>query len=94
LMCIAAAAFDFGQAANWAAIVDIGGRYAGVALGFINMIGCLAHAVQPWIGQKVFNTFGWDTLFGIYAIAFLLAMTTWTVINPLKRFYDGTKVGA
>jgi hypothetical protein len=41
----------------------------------------------------VFNTFGWDTLFGIYAIAFLLAMTTWIVINPLKRFYDGTKVG-
>ncbi len=88
LMCIAAAAFDFGQGANWAAIVDIGGRYAGVALGFINMIGCLAHAAQPWIGQRVFNTFGWDTLFGIYAIAFLLAMTTWTVINPLKRFYD------
>jgi hypothetical protein len=34
LMCVIATAFDFGQAANWAAIVDIGGRYAGVALGF------------------------------------------------------------
>ena len=77
-MCVAAAAFDLGQAANWAAIVDIGGRYAGVAFGFINMIGCLATCRQPYIGQRIFNTFGWDTLFGIYAVAFLLAMTTWT----------------
>jgi MFS transporter, ACS family, glucarate transporter len=91
LMCVAAAAFDFGQAANWAAIVDIGGRYAGVALGFINMIGCLAHAVQPFIGQDVFNRVGWNALFGIYAVAYLLAMITWTVINPLKRFYEVRK---
>jgi sugar phosphate permease len=88
LMCIAAAAFDFGQAANWAAIVDIGGRYAGVAMGFINMIGCMAHAVQPYIGQDVFNTIGWNALFAIYAVAYLLAMSTWIVINPLKRFYE------
>jgi ACS family glucarate transporter-like MFS transporter len=92
LMCVAAAAFDFGQAANWAAIVDIGGRYAGVALGFINMIGCLAHAVQPFIGQDVFNSIGWNALFGMYAVAYLLAMLTWTVINPLKRFYDDRSV--
>jgi MFS transporter, ACS family, glucarate transporter len=88
LMCIAAAAFDFGQAANWAAIVDIGGRYAGVAMGFINMIGCMAHAVQPYIGQDIFNTIGWNSLFAIYAVSYLLAMSTWTVINPLKRFYE------
>ncbi len=88
LMCIAAAAFDFGQAANWAAIVDIGGRYAGVAMGFINMIGCMAHAVQPYIGQDIFNTIGWNSLFAIYAVSYLLAMSTWTIINPLKRFYE------
>jgi sugar phosphate permease len=91
LMCVAAAAFDFGQAANWAAIVDIGGRYAGVALGFINMIGCLAHAVQPFIGQDVFNNLGWNALFGIYGVAYLLAMLTWTVINPLRPFYEDPK---
>jgi nitrate/nitrite transporter NarK len=94
LMCVIATAFDFGQAASWAAIVDIGGRYAGVALGFINMIGCLAHAVQPFIGQDIFNSVGWSTLFVIYGVAYLLAMMTWTVINPLKRFYDGAQVGA
>ena len=31
LMCVAAAAFDFGQAANWAAIVDMGGRHGRMA---------------------------------------------------------------
>jgi hypothetical protein len=65
-----------------------------VALGFINMIGCLAHAVQPFIGQDIFNSVGWSTLFVIYGVAYLLAMMTWTVINPLKRFYDGAQVGA
>jgi MFS transporter, ACS family, glucarate transporter len=88
LMCLASAAFDFGQAATWASVVDIGGRYAGVALGFINMIGSLGNTIQPYVGERVFNTFGWNTLFGVYAVAFLLAMTTWTIINPKRRFYE------
>jgi MFS family permease len=91
LMCIAGAAFDLGQAANWAAIVDIGGRYAGVAFGFINMIGCLGNAAQPYIGAEIFNIFGWNTLFVVYGVAFLLAMTMWTVINPTRSFYDDRK---
>jgi MFS transporter, ACS family, glucarate transporter len=88
LMCVAAAAFDFGQAANWAAIVDIGGRHAGIAMGFINMVGNLGHSSQPYVGARVFNAFGWNTLFAVYAAAFLLAMTMWAVINPVRRFYD------
>jgi MFS family permease len=88
LMCVAAAAFDFGQAANWAAIVDIGGRYAGIALGFINMVGNLGNATQPYIGAEVFNRFGWSTLFGMYAVAFVLAASTWAIINPWRVFYE------
>jgi MFS family permease len=88
LMCIASAAFDFGQAANWASIVDIGGRNAGIALGFINMIGAFGNIVQPRIGAEIFNTFGWHTLFGVYGVAFLLAMTMWTLINPTRVFYE------
>jgi MFS family permease len=88
LMCAAAAAFDFGQAANWASIVDIGGRNAGVTMGFINTVGNLAQAAQPYIGSRVFNTFGWDALFVVYAAAFLLAMATWVFINPTRTFYD------
>lgn len=90
-MCIASAAYDFGQAASWASIVDIGGRYAGVAAGFIN-IGCLGNALQPYIGAHLFDRFGWNVLFGVYAASFLLAMTTWFVINPLRTFYDDAPV--
>jgi sugar phosphate permease len=88
LMCVAAAAFDFGQAASWASMVDVGGRNAGVAVGFMNMVGCLGHAVQPYIGARVFHDFGWSALFGVYAAAFLVAMMTWVIINPARTFYD------
>ncbi|HEX4415336.1 MAG TPA: MFS transporter [Lacipirellulaceae bacterium] len=86
-MCIASAAYDFGQAASWASIVDIGGRYVGVAAGFIN-IGCLGNALQPYVGARIFNAFGWNVLFTVYAASFLLAVTTWFVINPLRTFYE------
>jgi nitrate/nitrite transporter NarK len=88
LLCVAAAAFDFGQAASWASIVDIGGRNAGIATGFVNMVGCLAHAVQPYVGARVFHSLGWSALFGVYAVAFLLAMTTWVIIDPTRTFDD------
>jgi ACS family glucarate transporter-like MFS transporter len=88
LMCIAAAAFDFGQGANWASIVDMGGRHAGVAMGFINMVGNCGNAAQPYVGARVFPIFGWDALFYVYAVAFLLAMMMWTVINPVRPFYE------
>jgi MFS family permease len=88
LLCIAAAAFDFGQAATWATIVDVGGRYAGSATGFINMVGNLGNAAQPFIGAIVFNAYGWSTLFGAYAAAFLLAMSMWAIINPKRQFYE------
>lgn len=85
-MCVAAAAFDFGQAASWASMVDIGGRNAGTAVGFMNMVGCLGHAVQPYIGARVFHMFGWKALFGVYAVAFLIAMSTWAVTDPTRAF--------
>jgi MFS transporter, ACS family, glucarate transporter len=87
LMCVASAAFDFGQAATWASIVDIGGRNAGIAMGFINTVGNMAHAVQPYVGANVFDELGWNALFGLYAVAYLLASITWIVIDPTKTFY-------
>jgi nitrate/nitrite transporter NarK len=88
LMCITAAAFDFGQAATWASMVDIGGRYAGIALGFINMVGNLgAGTLQPVIGAMVSKAFGWNTMFVVYAVAYLIAMSMWLFINPKRQFY-------
>jgi MFS family permease len=91
MMCIASAAYDFGQAANWASIVDIGGRYVGIAMGLVNMLGNVGNSIQPYIGARVFHSFGWTALFSAYAIAFLLAMTMWLVIDPTRTFYDKSR---
>ena len=88
LMCVAAAAFDFGQGANWASIVDIGGRYAGSATGFINMVGNMGHFIQPVLGAWIFNHLGWPALFAAYAGAYLVAGSMWMFIDPRRRFYD------
>ena len=53
LMCVAAAGCDFGQGANWATIVDVGGAYAGTATGFVNMVGNIGNFLQPVIGAWV-----------------------------------------
>jgi len=87
LMCVASAGNDFGQGANWATIVDIGGRYAGTAAGFINMVGCAGNYLQPVIGAVVFRALGWDFLTGVYAATFLSAASMWLVINPNLTFY-------
>lgn len=86
-MCIAAAAYDFGQGANWATIVDIGGSYAGVATGFINMVGNMGNTLQPYIGQYLFNNFGWGALFAVYTCSYLIAGSMWLFINPERKFY-------
>jgi MFS transporter, ACS family, glucarate transporter len=87
LMCLAGAAHDFGQGANWASIVDIGGRYAGVATGLINL-GNIGNVIQPRVGAWIFNRYDWNTLFSVLACSFLLAASMWAFIDPRKRFYD------
>ncbi len=87
LMCLASAAHDFGQGANWATIVDIGGRYAGTATGFINMVGNVGNSLQPYVGAVIFRSLGWNVLLGVYSASFLGAATMWLFINPERTFY-------
>ena len=87
LMCCAGAAYDFGQGATWASIVDIGGRNAGIAAGFINMLGNLSNAAQPVIGAWVFGQFGWNALLAVYALMFAAAALVWLVIDPRQPFH-------
>ena len=88
LMCVAAAAYDFGQGANWASIVDIGGAYAGTALGLINMVGNMGNFLQPVVGAWVFTRYGWPTMFVVYMEAYLAAALMWVFIEPRRRFYE------
>lgn len=87
LMCVAAAAFDFGQGANWATIIDVGGRHAGIAAGLVNTVGNMGNVVQPYVGALIFTAAGWDVLFAVYAVAFLAAAAMWSVIDPNRTFY-------
>ena len=88
LMCVAAAAYDFGQGANWASIVDIGGLYAGTALGLINMVGNMGNFIQPPAGDWVLRHWGWPTMFIVYTGAYLAAALMWTLIDPRRKFYE------
>lgn len=88
LMCVAAGAYDFGQAANWASIVDIGGQYSGTSAGFINMISNLGHAAQTAVGAWIFDNYGWGVLFAVYSAAYLIAASMWLFIDPTKPFYE------
>lgn len=89
LMCLAGAGNDFGQGANWATIVDIGGRYAGTAAGFINMVGNAGNYLQPRVGEWIFRTQGWNVLMTTYAAFFFAAAAMWLFINPNRTFYQG-----
>ena len=87
LFCVIAVASDFGQGANWASIVDIGGRYAGIAAGLINTVGNLGHFAQPVVGPFIFHNFGWNALFVVYACFYCTAASMWLFIDPRKQFY-------
>ena len=93
LMCLANAGHDFGQGANWATIVDIGGRYAGTAAGFINMVGNSGNWLQPPIGALIFNRLGWNALFAVYAAMYLIAASCWFLIDPHPKFYEDSSAG-
>ena len=88
LMCIAEAAHDLGQGSNWASIMDIGGKYAGVAAGLINTIGNMGNAFQPAIGAMIRERYGWNAMFVVYSVAFLIAASMWLWIDPRRTFYE------
>lgn len=87
LMCLASAAIDIGQAATIATVMDIGGRYVGIAFGLMNMVDNMSSALQPSVGAFIFNEYGWDTLFGVYAGAVLVGASMWAFIDPARLFY-------
>jgi MFS transporter, ACS family, glucarate transporter len=93
VLCIAAAAFDFGQAANWATIVDLGGKYAGTAAGFTNLVGSMGQAFQPYIGALIITAFGWNRLFIVLGLAYLVAAFMWLFIDPTRPFYEAREKG-
>lgn len=88
LITLAAFAADFGLGANWASIVDVGGKYAGSACGLVNSISNSGAVVQSLVGPYIFRNFGWDALMAVYACSILIAASMWLFINPTRTFYE------
>jgi nitrate/nitrite transporter NarK len=87
LMCITMAAYDFGLGAKWAAIIDVGGAHAGIAAGFVNMMGNLGgNFLQPIVGAAIFTRYGWPVLFGVYSATYLASAAMWLMIRPDQTF--------
>jgi MFS family permease len=94
LMCITMAAYDLGLGGKWAAIIDVGGSHAGIAAGFVNMMGNLGgNFLQPIIGGAIFTRFGWGALFAVYAATYLLSAAMWVFINPDQQFHKPINEG-
>jgi MFS family permease len=72
---VAAMAFlvDLSNPSVWAFAQDVGGRYAGAALGWGNMIGNLGAFASPRAFDWVATQYGWDTVFVGAAVSFALA---------------------
>jgi len=87
LLCIAAYCVDMNQSCHWANIVDIGGRYAAMAFGFMNMIGNIGNSIAPVTNERLFNLYGWNALFTVNAIILVVSTIFWFFNDPHKRFY-------
>ncbi len=85
---IAVGAFFSGMsmACPWAAVIDIGGRNAAVAMGIINSAGCLSGIiVSPLVGRLVDHiraTNGnWNSVIHVHAVFYLIAAACWSFVR-------------
>lgn len=85
---IACGAFFSGMsmACPWAAVIDIGGRNAAVAMGIINSVGCLSGIfVSPMVGRLVDHikaTDGnWDIVIYVHAAFYVVAAACWSFVR-------------
>jgi MFS family permease len=88
LVAVMAFLVDLSNPSVWAFAQDVGGRYAGAALGWGNMIGNLGAFVSPRAFDWVARNHGWSTVFTGAAVAFFLAAGCGLLLNasvPLSR---------
>jgi nitrate/nitrite transporter NarK len=71
----------------WASCMDIGGRYAGMLSGSMNMMGNLAGFAAPRAMPWIFaQTGSWEMVIYTMAASYVIGMFTWPFINPTKTF--------
>ena len=57
------------------------------------LLGEVTNGLLPAVGAMIFGAVGWNALFGVYGVAFLVAASMWLFIDPRRTFYAGTELG-
>ncbi len=83
-----------GLPAAWAATIDVGGRHTAVAMGIMNMAGCLAGIILPvvlgnWFDEIRQTDGDWDMVIYLHAAFYFICAVSWLSVNP-NRSVDGS----
>ncbi len=73
--------------AAWAATIDVGGRNTAVAMGVMNMAGCLAGVILPvvlgsWFDQIRETDGNWNHVIYLHAGFYFVGALSWLAVNP------------
>jgi MFS transporter, ACS family, glucarate transporter len=73
------------QSSYWSVTADIGGKSAGLASGFMNMVGQLGGALTAWLTPVIAQHYGWNSSFVAAAILSGIGGILWLLVNPDQR---------
>jgi MFS transporter, ACS family, glucarate transporter len=76
---------DLGVAAMWSVPADIGGRFTATVGGWMNMAGCIAAMLSPLMSAKVSIAYGWNAMFVVFGIVYLLGVLAWVRIDSSEQ---------
>lgn len=71
----------------WAATIDVGGRHTAVAMGIMNMAGCLAGIILPivlgnWFDDIQNSGGDWNQVIYLHAAFYFVCAVSWLAVNP------------
>ncbi len=95
MLAIGAASFcnDLAMPATWAAVMDVGGKYAGTLAGTMNMWGNIGGAISPLaIGYMLKWTGSWALTFYVSAAVYLTGVVFWALLDPVTPLEEGDRV--
>jgi ACS family glucarate transporter-like MFS transporter len=72
---------DLGVASMWSLPADIGGRFTATLGAWMNTIGCIAAMTSPLTAAKMSIAFGWNSLFYVFAVVYLIGALAWARVD-------------
>jgi MFS family permease len=69
----------------WAAVMDVGGKYAGSLAGAMNMLGNMGGAISPLAIGYILTWSGnnWNLTFYLSAAVYLMGIVCWRFLDPV-----------